>query len=567
MSKPQGRLDRPYRLMWDQNHPFQSTHNPPMAPEIVRSSHLGFLEGTPVDACALGLGPDAGYVCSFPSEKTRMEYIVDRYERGAALGDVKYWRHAENIKRTWLAGIDPLGLHVDEARRLGIDLWFRLSMNDWHHLGHTDRTVERTGGKTYRLGGSRFYEERPDLLIGKDGAAGWEDQPGMHALPWMQDFAHEEVRALRRDIAIEVCERYDCTGFLFDFLRVPGYFKYGDEQTNSHLMTSMIRETRTGLDEVGRSKGRSLGLAVRLPPTIDGTRRLGIDIEEWIDDHLVDIVVTSPVFPQDFQHDASEWVTLGKRSPVYLHAAIEEGYLAGHTDGHVRWFYQAPLMTPMSIEMVRALASRHHRAGVDGIYVFNWFATQPTYGSDLVPALDDIADPERLRFQNKHYLIMRSSELFPNCLDGQRKIPLTITNDPSVLTFDITDDVEGTMDIVRSVRLLLHVANATVDDELEVCMMNAEGQTKLHLVNPMVPGGRQDPLSAWFIYDLRTAPPRAGVNDFTVRSSLRNQRTESELPLTIEDAELEITYEGSKGGILPANGLTATLPSLGLPAS
>ena len=354
---------------------------------------------------------------------------------------------------------------------------------------------------------------------------------------------------------------------MFDFLRIPGYFRFGEERRNAHLLTQMVRETRAGLDEIGRTKGREIGLAVRLPPTLDGTRRLGIDIEDWIDDHLVDMVVTSPFFPQDTEHDAAEWVPLVRNSPVHLLAALEEGYLAGHNDGHTRWWYDPPLMTPLSIEMVRAVAARHHRAGIDGIYVFNWFGTLPTYNQDLVPALDDIADPERLRYLDKRYLVMRSSQSFPNCLDTERALPLTITGDPAPLTFDIVDDVAGAGDLVRSVRLLLHVANATIADELEVRMEGPGGATTLQVVNPMVPGVRQDPRTAWFIYDLRSSPPRAGVNRFTVRARRRNQRTADELPLTVEDAELEIGYEGTRGGRLPAHGATADVPSLGLPVS
>ena len=55
-----------------------------------------------------------------------MEFIVDRYDRGATLGDVRFWRHAENLKALWSQGIDPLAVQVREARRLGIDFWFRL---------------------------------------------------------------------------------------------------------------------------------------------------------------------------------------------------------------------------------------------------------------------------------------------------------------------------------------------------------------------------------------------------------------------------------------------------------
>ena len=57
------------------------------------------------------------------------------------------------------------------------------------------------------------------------------------------------------------------------------------------------------------------------------------------------------------------------------------------------------------------------------------------------------------------------------------------------------------------------------------------------------------------------------MNRFTVRASRRNQRTADELPLTVEDAELEIGYEGTRIGRFPAHGATADVPTLGLPVS
>ena len=542
MSKPKGRLDRTYRVMWDQNHPYQSHYNPPMQPETVAQAHLGFLAGTPVDANVCALGPDAGYVTAFKSQRTQMEFLVERYDKGAALGDVRYWRHAESLKQSWAQGIDPLEVQARESARLGIDHWFRLSMNDWHHF-------DADSGSVYRLGGSEFYEGRRDLLIGEEGAAGWVDNPELrHVLPWMQDFAHDEVRALRRDIALEVCERYDCAGFLFDFLRVPAFFRCGEERQNAALMTKMIRETREGLDEIARAKGRPLGLAVRVPPTVDGTSRMGLDVDAWIADHLVDVVVTSPFFAQDTEHDAAEWVSLGGSSPVMIMAGIEEGYLAGHSDGFNRWFYNPPVMTPLSLEMIRAVAARHHDRGVDGLYVFNWFATALTFDYDNISALDDIADPERLRYMDKRYLLMRSHTSFPNCLDVDRQIPVEVTETPLTLTFDVVDDVTTDPELIRSVRLLLHVDNLTVADELEVRVNGVDAE----LVNPMEPGVMQGTVggrygTVWQIFDLQDCPPRVGDNTVTVRARQRNQRTAGEISLTIEDAEIEINYEYPSG--------------------
>src|SRR5439155_26128034 len=143
-----------------------------------------------------------------------------------------------NLKRLWQQGIDPLEVQVEAARRLGIDVWLRLSMNDWHHAD--------SEGNVYRLIGSRFYSEHPEYRIGKDGAKGWP--PALaRSLQALQDFSHSEVRQLRLDTMAEACQRYDVDGFLYDFMRVPGYFKFGEEEKHLPTMTEFIRETRSTL--------------------------------------------------------------------------------------------------------------------------------------------------------------------------------------------------------------------------------------------------------------------------------------------------------------------------------
>ena len=44
-------------------------------PETVAQAHFGFLAGTPVDAYVCALGPDAGYVTAFKSQRTQMAFI------------------------------------------------------------------------------------------------------------------------------------------------------------------------------------------------------------------------------------------------------------------------------------------------------------------------------------------------------------------------------------------------------------------------------------------------------------------------------------------------------------
>ena len=222
--------------------------------------------------------------------------------------------------------------------------------------------------------------------------------------------------------------------------------------------------------------------------------------------------------------------------------------MPGHSDGFNRWFYNPPVMTPLGLDMIRAMAARHHDRGVEGIYVFNWFATTLTFDYDNISALDDIADPERLRYTDKRYLLMRSHTSFPNCLDVDRQIPVEVTEAPVTLHFDVVDDVTSAPELVRSVRLLLHVDSLTIADGLEVRVNGEEAE----LLNPMEPGVMQGTVGGrygtiWQIFDLRTCPPRVGDNVITVRARDRNQRTAGEIPLTIEDAEIEIVYEYPSG--------------------
>src|SRR5579871_4156724 len=81
--KPTGRLARSYRILWDQNHGQEGFYNPPITPETEAQAHLGFFEGTPVDAYVCALGPDCGYTVAYPTKVKGVDFIVDRLNQGA----------------------------------------------------------------------------------------------------------------------------------------------------------------------------------------------------------------------------------------------------------------------------------------------------------------------------------------------------------------------------------------------------------------------------------------------------------------------------------------------------
>lgn len=529
------RLSKPYRLMWNEDGGTLSFYNPPMTPDQVAQAHFGFLEGTPVDAYMAALGNCCGYTTMYPTAVHGMEFIVDRLEKAKDVASdkgVSLWRYAENVRLLHQAGHDVLDLLRREARRLNIAFWFQLRMNDWHHGGPE--------GKLNLLA-SDFYADHPEFLIGKEGAAGWPDG-WANSMALFQDYAHPEVRQLRLDLVAEACSRYDVDGFEYDFMRCPGFFKFGQEQTNLPVMTDFIRRTRAILDRIGAKRNRPLGLSVRVPNTVEGARRLGLDVPAWIDEHLVDIVVPSTFFNADLEEDVSEWVELARGRGVRINPAIEEGYQAGHTGGLVRCFYNPPVMLPLSIEMAHAIAARHWANGADGLYLFNWFGTAATYNLDNRSALDNIGDPLRLRHTDKRYVVMRYDGSCPNCLPQQRQLSAALTSDPTTITIDVADDLPDAADRLRAARLSIHLTNLTVADALEVVL---NGQA-LACDNPNASGAYSPTDRFWQHYDLMPTLPRKGRNEITLRLARRNPDL-ADLPVELQDVELELLYNYPNG--------------------
>ena len=538
--------------MWDQNLSLEAYYHPPMSPEQIAMAHFGSFEGTAVDAYVGAMGSNAGFTVGWPTKVANAEFIADRLDGDCRAGGAHLWRHAENVRQAWNAGIDPEATKRAEARRIGVDFWFRLAMNDWHHLGGSVNEMAEDEIPPGNLWSAEFFSKHPEFLIGDDGARGWP-KPLANVLRFLQDFAHAQVRALRRDLAIEACERYDVDGFLFDFMRNPGYFKKGEEDLGAPLMSGLIAETRAALDRIGSERERPIGFATRVPSTIRGSERLGLDVRGWVGDGLIDIIVPSCLFGQDTEEDIDEWVDLVAGTDTLLYPAIEEGYLPGHTGSLQRWYLKPPIMTPMSVEMIRAIAARHLAKGADGLYVFNFFGTAATYDYDNREALDDIGSALRLKHKDKTYVVTRSLDsweapsavwAFPNCLETERQIPVSLSSDPVNIEIEILDDLEAARPRLEAVQLRLHLKNLTVYDEVEVSL----NDHALACANPIEPGTYAvHPKTPWFCYDLMDHLPVSGRNRVTVRLARRNERLADEFAVTVEDVELQIRFEYPDG--------------------
>jgi hypothetical protein len=536
-SIPRGRLRRDYRLTWvDDSGCTRGTVNPPITPARLAHAMFGGLAGTPIDAFVCTVGLNAGYTLSYPTEVDGMEFLVDRLEAGAVVGSADLWRRAENLRCLWRNGHDPVRIALDEAHRIGMDFWLQLRMNDWHHVD--------AAGEIYRIIGSRFYEEHPEYLLGAEGVAGWPESL-QRSMMFFQDFAHDEVRRIRLETASEAMARYPrADGWEYDFMRCPGYFAFGRERENAHLMTDLIRRTREMLDDLGSKHGKSYGLSVRVPNTIDGTQRLGLDVHQWIEDDLVDVVIPSTFFAHDTEEDVGEWVELAAGTPVRIHPAIEEAYLTGATQGRdvAAHEIRESIMRPLTVEMIRAIAARHWAAGADGLYLFNFPGTPETYGYDNRPALPDIGSSLRLEYKDKCYVVMRRNDAFPNCFSLERSIPAALGEEPVRVSIQVADDLQAAGNRVASVQLRLLIEELTHLDEVIVTMNG----NRLACDNELEAGRRAPGRKTWLVYDLTVSPPIQGDNVVEMKA-VRAERLAGEIPLVVSDVELDVSYRYPDG--------------------
>ena len=292
----------------------------------------------------------------------------------------------ENNKMAALqkAGIDPLQVMNDFYHKKDIEFFWSMRMNDVHD-GHP--------GTDYGPIMFEFNElkaEHPDWLLGVEG-----DRPRYGSWTGM-DFGVDEVRDLAFRYIEEVCRNYDVDGVEMDFFRHPVFFRdpargFSSSQRERDMMSGLVRRVREMMDEVGAERGRPILLVVRTPDSVEYCRTIGLDLERWFAEDLVDLYV-----PSGYVRLSSwqESVALARRYGVMVYPAMDESRVKEEGRADVG---SGTFTTPRGCDAAyRARASEVLAAGADGVYLYNFF--NPTS-----PILDQIGEPASLRGTTKSY--------------------------------------------------------------------------------------------------------------------------------------------------------------------
>lgn len=272
-------------------------------------------------------------------------------------------------------GTDSLTLVTKWGHEHGMEVFWSMRMNDTHDSGDNALLC-------------RWKQDHPDYLMGRStdefpyGGGRWSAVN--YGLPEVRD----KVFRIFRD----VCTRYDVDGIEMDFYRHPVYFKpqmTGEPVTQEHcnMMTDLVRRVRSMTIDVAKKRGRPLLIAVRIPDSVGFSKAIGLDVQRWLKDDLVDIVTGGCYFQFEPWENL---VALGHKyhKPVYACLSgsriesAKEPESGGDSTAQV-WHGQAALAW---------------KAGVDGIYTFNRFNPNDslfrTLGSpDTLMRLDGLPKP------------------------------------------------------------------------------------------------------------------------------------------------------------------------------
>jgi hypothetical protein len=315
------------------------------------------LVGSQVDAIFYCTGVFNSY--THHSEETEARAHGDRY------ADDWAWE----LKQ--IEGRDSLEIMVDFGHQQGWEVFWSMRMNDTHDSADDALLCQ-------------WKQDHPDYLMGEKG-----ERFPYGGRRWSAvNYALPEVRDKVFRILQDVCTRYDVDGLELDFFRHPVYFRpqmTGEPVTQDHcdMMTGLLQRIRDMADEVAEKRGRPVLIAARLPDSLGYCKAIGLDLERWLQDALIDIVTGGGYFHLEPWENLA---ALGKQHDVAVYACLSASRIVDPS-------YPEKSGT---VEVWRGEALNAWEAGVSGIYTFNRFNPND-------PIFRELGDPAILRDLDRVY--------------------------------------------------------------------------------------------------------------------------------------------------------------------
>ena len=310
-------------------------------------------------------------------------------------------------------GVDPFGVAVDVLRRGGCRVLGKLRVNDGHHAHSIPQLA------------SRFWRQHPQWRIGSIE----QDPQVEHSLiacprvgtgtrdyivknrGKLLDYAVPEVRAHRLAVVREFMGRYDLDGLTLNFLRGPYCVSFPSK--NAPLLTEFVAACRQIVDRCTAGRGPAKGvLGAILPWDIAFCHTMGLEVERWVTEGLLDYVSPSDGYVTDFNMPVDAWVAIASSTRCAVYPTIT-GCTSYDHDVCLPQEYdpeqpENPDSSRPTPENLRALAHTFYAQGADGVAFFNVYSG---IHHGLYP-LTDHCLPDRLEGNERRYICMKEPLVF-----------------------------------------------------------------------------------------------------------------------------------------------------------
>ena len=418
--------------------------------------------------------------------------------RGQAFESAEYFLWFQKLLAIMDERPDYLQAMADRARAIGLEFFPSLRMNDCHD------SPAWKAMDTY----SQYRKEHPELLLGDAVHPGFST--GFN-------FAFPEVRERRFRIVEELITQYHFDGIEMDFLRHPAYFKPGETGKNRDLLTGLVKRVHALLRRVGEDRNRHLKLAVRVPVPFDVATKMGLDVQTWIREELVDLVIAATPRGFELSLPLEEYVEAVRSRPMNLLAQLG-------------WH--------QPVQKARGAALNFWNQGVDGIYLFNWYARKDRRHESL----SEIGNPAHLRRRNKVYEVHpREGDLWVDTHPrAQLPVQLWRSGSSTELELRIGDDVGTDVRdrVLKKVLLKIRLEGNHRDDQLAIRLNGTDldsqsGRLKVDDQHMYV-------WKYWMEYPLPAPPLERGLNHFRITLASRHRRLSG--PLTVMELQVRLDY-------------------------
>lgn len=307
------------------------------------------------------------------------------------------------IMRYLHAGGDPVRDTLEACRKCHKDFFISYRMNDHHYV--TDLTWPSHNS---------FWREHPEYWLGNSGTSPYTKQDNIRIF----NYLIPAVRDYYFAILEELCTNYDVDGVELDFQRFPKFFPSGKIKEGTAVMTAFVGRIKALLDRIGKARGKSIKLCVRVPETPAKCLEAGLDMSAWDALGLVNMINISSFYRHTMELDLEAFKSQTQHAKLYG----EMNYVT--TQNNKVSIFARRFTT---VEIYRATALNFLQRGADGMSLFNYDYIAETQRVAMARGLKGITDVAFLKTTSKDYAVYPGFGTFP--ASNAKTLDLVIPDD------------------------------------------------------------------------------------------------------------------------------------------